>query len=57
MAYQYQSEPYSQTPHFAFIYFTENAAFSTNQSKLVFVTNAPIKKINDKNSQAKPNLL
>ena len=53
VAYRYQSEPYSRTPHFAFIYFTKNAAFSTNQSKPVFAKNAPIKKTDDKNF--KPN--
>ena len=52
VAYRYQSEPYSQTPHFAFIYFTKNAAFSTSQSKPVFAKNAPIKKTNDKNFKA-----
>ena len=46
VAYRYQSEPYNQTPHFAFIYFRKkNAAFSTNQSKSVFARNVPIKNI------------
>ena len=53
VSYRYQSEPCSLTPHFAFIYFTKNAAFSTNQSKPVFAKNAPIKRTNDKNF--KPN--
>ena len=53
VAYRYQSEPYSQIPYFAFIYFTKNAAFSTNQSKPVFAKNAPIKKTDDKSF--KPN--
>ena len=53
VAYRYQSEPYSQTPHFAFIYFTKNAAFLANQSKPVFARNVPIKKTNGKNF--KPN--
>ena len=51
VAYQYQSKPYSQTPHFAFIYFTKNAAFPTNQSKPVFAKNAPIKKLTTKISK------
>ena len=59
VAYRYQSEPSSQTPHiFRFhLLYKRNAAFSTNQSKPVFAKNAPIKKTNDKKFQAKPNLL
>ena len=41
---------------FRFIYFTKNAAFSTNQSKPLFAKNAPIKKLTTKIS-SKPNLL
>ena len=48
VAYRYHSEPYSQTPHFAFIYFTKNEAFSTNQPKPVFAKMLLSKKLTAK---------